>query len=125
MAQHTVNIAGDKHEFDPKRWTTTNNQNGATYNQNGATTNQNGAATNQNGAAASQNGATTRARLPKRDPETGINILIIGAGMGGLMTTLECWRKGQNIVGILERNEGPVYSGLHRALRSHGDNTSA
>lgn len=50
-------------------------------------------------------------QLPDRLPETGIDVLIIGAGMGGLMAALECWRKGNNIVGILERNDGPVYSG--------------
>jgi 2-polyprenyl-6-methoxyphenol hydroxylase-like FAD-dependent oxidoreductase len=38
-------------------------------------------------------------------------MLIVGAGIGGLMSTLECWRKGHNVVGILERQEGPVYSG--------------
>lgn len=50
--------------------------------------------------------------LPKRYPSTGIDVLVVGAGMGGLMTTLECWRKGHNVVGILERNDGPVYSGM-------------
>ncbi|KAI0121122.1 putative monooxygenase [Xylariales sp. AK1849] len=52
-----------------------------------------------------------RSRRPKRHPETGVDVLVVGAGMGGLMTALECWRKGHSIVGILERNEGPVYSG--------------
>lgn len=85
MAPHAINVAGDRDEFDPKRWTSTTGQ----------------------------NGVMTHSQLPKRQPETGINVLIIGAGMGGLMTTLECWRKGHNIVGILERNEGPVYSGWH------------
>lgn len=49
--------------------------------------------------------------MPKRSPITGVDVLIVGAGMGGLTTALECWRKGHNVVGILERNEGPVYSG--------------
>nr|UIK22907.1 FAD-dependent monooxygenase [Trichoderma rhododendri] len=49
--------------------------------------------------------------LPKRHPETKVNVLIVGAGFGGLMTALECWRKGHNVVGILERNTGPNYSG--------------
>ncbi|KAB8068439.1 hypothetical protein BDV29DRAFT_199418 [Aspergillus leporis] len=75
MAHYQVNIAGDKHEFDPERWT------------------------------------AEPSRLPTRYPETNINVLIVGAGMGGLMTALECWRKGHNVIGILERNEGPVYSG--------------
>jgi hypothetical protein len=52
--------------------------------------------------------------LPKRAPETHVNVLIVGAGFGGLMTALECWRKGHNVVGILERSQGPNYSGwLH------------
>lgn len=82
-----VNIPGDKHEFDPERWTNVPSENG------------NG---NTNGSKHSK---------PDRQPETGIDVLIVGAGMGGLMTALECWRKGHNIVGILERNDGPVYSG--------------
>ncbi|KAF7162474.1 hypothetical protein CNMCM5623_007765 [Aspergillus felis] len=49
--------------------------------------------------------------LPKRHPETHVDVLIVGAGVGGLMTALECWRKGHNVVGILERNSGPNYSG--------------
>ncbi|KAL2173102.1 uncharacterized protein P884DRAFT_212997 [Thermothelomyces heterothallicus CBS 202.75] len=49
--------------------------------------------------------------LPKRHPETHVNVLIVGAGVGGLMTALECWRKGHNVVGILERSAGPNYSG--------------
>ncbi|KUI64703.1 6-hydroxynicotinate 3-monooxygenase [Cytospora mali] len=49
--------------------------------------------------------------LPKRDPETHVNVLIVGAGLGGLMTALECWRKGHNVVGILERSQGPNYHG--------------
>ncbi|KAJ6083567.1 hypothetical protein N7467_007702 [Penicillium canescens] len=49
--------------------------------------------------------------LPKRAPETHVNVLIVGAGFGGLMTALECWRKGHNVVGILERSQGPNYSG--------------
>ncbi|PIA99770.1 hypothetical protein CB0940_02474 [Cercospora beticola] len=50
-------------------------------------------------------------RLPDRQPETHLNVLIVGAGPSGLMTALECWRKGHNVVGILERSKGPVYTG--------------
>ena len=50
-------------------------------------------------------------RLPKRDPETHLKVLIIGAGLAGLVTALECWRKGHNVVGILERSNGPMYAG--------------
>jgi NADPH-dependent 2,4-dienoyl-CoA reductase/sulfur reductase-like enzyme len=52
--------------------------------------------------------------LPRRAPETHVNVLIVGAGFGGLMTALECWRKGHNVVGILERSHGPNYSGWLR-----------
>ena len=65
--------------------------------------------------------ASSRSSLPKRHPETNINVLIVGAGYAGLMTALECWRKGHNVVGILERNSGPNYSGLliHLHLEEH------
>lgn len=51
------------------------------------------------------------ARLPTRAPETKLNILIIGAGFSGLVSALECWRCGHNVVGILDRNQGPLYTG--------------
>lgn len=47
---------------------------------------------------------------PERHPSTGISVLIIGAGVGGIMTALECWRKGHD-VRILERGSGPVETG--------------
>lgn len=77
-------VTGDKHEFDPARW--------------------------KRGPMQGSNG-TDGTGLPKRQPETGIDTLIVGAGVGGLMTALECWRKGHNVVSILERNDGPVYTG--------------
>jgi NADPH-dependent 2,4-dienoyl-CoA reductase/sulfur reductase-like enzyme len=49
--------------------------------------------------------------LPKRGTETNLNVLVVGAGPSGLMTALECWRKGHNVVGILERSSGPTYTG--------------
>ena len=48
---------------------------------------------------------------PPRHAETGINVLIVGSGVSGLMTAMECWRKGHNVVKILEKNEGPIYTG--------------
>ncbi|KAH7396376.1 putative monooxygenase [Pyrenochaeta sp. MPI-SDFR-AT-0127] len=89
-----INITGDKHEFDPDLWK--NDKTNGTNHANGDT-------------AASDSSVHTQ--LPNRHPATGIDVLVVGAGMGGLMTTLECWRKGHNIVGILERSDGPVYSG--------------
>ncbi|KAG9229995.1 putative monooxygenase [Amylocarpus encephaloides] len=50
-------------------------------------------------------------RLPRRGQQTGVNVLIVGAGLAGLTCALECWRKGHHIVGILERNHGPNYAG--------------
>lgn len=45
-----------------------------------------------------------------RYPETGINVLVAGAGIGGLTCALECWRKGHN-VRVLDRLPGPVWTG--------------
>ena len=50
-------------------------------------------------------------RRPKRAPETGIDILIVGAGYSGLVAAMECWRKGHNVLPILERSEYPVCNG--------------
>jgi NADPH-dependent 2,4-dienoyl-CoA reductase/sulfur reductase-like enzyme len=111
------NIAGDKHEFDPDLWTSSispvKNETNGTDGTNGTHV-----ANGRNGAT-QKNGSTTHSKLPNRHPETGIDVLIVGAGMGGLMATLECWRKGHNIVGILERNNGPVYSGAYHPAYLH------
>lgn len=53
---------------------------------------------------------TDTASRVERYPETGISVLIVGAGIGGLMTALECWRKGLRVK-VLERSAGPVYTG--------------
>lgn len=45
-----------------------------------------------------------------RYPETGIDVLIVGAGLGGLTCALECWRKGHNVQ-ILDRSPGPIMTG--------------
>ncbi|KAJ5274863.1 hypothetical protein N7497_005471 [Penicillium chrysogenum] len=58
-----------------------------------------------------QKWSSTASQLPKRSPNTYLNVLIVGAGLAGLITALECWRKGHNVVGILERSQGPVYTG--------------
>ena len=55
-------------------------------------------------------GVTGMATKLKRYPETGISVLVVGSGIGGLMTALECWRKGHSVQ-ILERSAGPVYTG--------------
>ena len=46
----------------------------------------------------------------KRCPESGISVLIVGAGMGGLMSAMECWRKGHT-VRILEKTKEAVFTG--------------
>lgn len=51
-------------------------------------------------------------KLAERQRETHLNVLVVGAGLCGLMTALECWRKGHNVVGILDRSEGPIYAGM-------------
>lgn len=43
-------------------------------------------------------------------PPSGISILIVGAGVGGLMSALECRRKGHN-VRIIERTPTPSTAG--------------
>ena len=40
----------------------------------------------------------------ERFPETGLKVIIIGAGVGGLAAALECWRKGCDVT-VLERVE--------------------
>ncbi|KAH8166781.1 hypothetical protein CIB48_g1435 [Xylaria polymorpha] len=54
-----------------------------------------------------------------RYPETGISILIVGAGLGGLTCALECWRKGHN-VRIIERSPGPVWTGDNVQIQPSG-----
>ena len=41
------------------------------------------------------------------DPPSGIDVLIVGAGVGGLVAALECHRKGHN-VRIWERSKVPA-----------------
>ena len=44
------------------------------------------------------------------EPPTGINVLIIGAGVGGIVAALECHRKGHN-VRIWERSRSAAAGG--------------
>jgi monoamine oxidase len=46
---------------------------------------------------------------------TGIDVLIIGTGLAGLVAALECVRKGHN-VRVLERNENINTAGKRRIL---------
>ena len=105
MAQHTTTlfVNGDKDEFDPDRWSAATSNNGA----HGAHEAVN------NGGNSNTDAYTTNSSLPKRHPDTGINVLIVGAGLAGLMFAIESWRKGHNVIQILERSESPIYSGEH------------
>lgn len=52
-----------------------------------------------------------------RYPETGISVLIVGAGMGGIVSALECHRKGHTVK-VVERSKAPVYTGEHHEYAS-------
>ena len=56
--------------------------------------------------------------VTKRYPDTGISILIVGAGVGGLMTALEGWRKGFQ-VRVLERSPCEVTTGTWALHHTH------
>ncbi|KAJ5679750.1 hypothetical protein N7462_007994 [Penicillium macrosclerotiorum] len=49
-------------------------------------------------------------QLPERSPQSGITVLIVGAGVAGLMAGLECWRKGHD-VRIVEKSSSRLLSG--------------
>lgn len=42
---------------------------------------------------------------------TGISCLVVGAGVGGLMTALECRRKGHDVQ-VIERSLRPSTAGI-------------
>ncbi|CAN9252061.1 unnamed protein product [Alternaria sp. RS040] len=61
----------------------------------------------------------------ERELPTGVDVLVVGGGIGGLTCAIEAYRKGHN-VRILERNQEGQYSGLldyHRT--SNCANTTA
>ena len=47
----------------------------------------------------------------KRAPSNGISVVVVGGGVGGLMTALECWRIGCS-VRVLERSRQNITSGM-------------
>ena len=89
---------------------TTNGTTSEAYNgTNGATSN--GVATLVD--ASFQEDLPLRTSTPsvKRYPKSGISILVVGAGVGGLLAALECWRKGHD-VRVLEKSSTHVMTGL-------------
>ena len=52
----------------------------------------------------------TGAASVKRYPTSSISIIVVGAGIGGLLAALECWRKGHD-VRVLEKNRNEVMTG--------------
>ncbi|ETI19892.1 hypothetical protein G647_08907 [Cladophialophora carrionii CBS 160.54] len=46
----------------------------------------------------------------ERYPDSGITVLIVGCGPGGLMSALECWRKGCTVQ-LIDRAYAPVNTG--------------
>lgn len=55
-------------------------------------------------------GKTGEGRLPERKSSSGISVLIVGAGVAGLLACLECWRQGHD-VRIVERSTLRLLSG--------------
>lgn len=41
----------------------------------------------------------------ERYPSLDLSVLVVGGGVGGLLTALECWRKGCD-VRVLEKEKG-------------------
>ena len=73
--------------------------------------------TQAQGVAETVTGMATRL---KRYPETGITVLVVGAGIGGLTTAIESWRKGHS-VRILERSVTPIYTGKRNRIVAVSD----
>ena len=69
-----------------------------------------------------------RSGTPEQLPDTGVSVLIVGAGIGGLTCALECWRRGHQ-VRILERSKTENLLGTNsicgcrgkRLTRAQGD----
>jgi ribulose 1,5-bisphosphate synthetase/thiazole synthase len=46
-----------------------------------------------------------------RYPSTGLDIIIVGAGLGGMMPAIECWRKGHEVQ-IIEKESALSTAGM-------------
>ena len=58
----------------------------------------------------------TQNEIQERYPSSGISVLIVGAGVAGLMAALECSRQG-HVVRIVERASSRLLSGMITILR--------
>lgn len=47
-----------------------------------------------------------------RHPALNLKVIIVGAGVGGLLSALECWRKGCDVV-VLEKNKDISLLGMY------------
>lgn len=47
-----------------------------------------------------------------RQPALNLKVIIVGAGVGGLLSALECWRKGCDVV-VLEKNKDISLLGMY------------
>lgn len=61
--------------------------------------------------------STDPGRLPEREASSGISVLIVGAGVAGLLACLECWRQGHE-VRIIERSASRLLSGKYYPEKS-------
>ena len=52
----------------------------------------------------------TQTSQMEREPATGISVLVVGAGIGGLTFAIESYRKGHD-VRVIERSPERQYSG--------------
>lgn len=53
--------------------------------------------------------------VPEKSAPSGISVLVIGAGVAGLMASLECWRKGHE-VRVIEKSATRILSGKSNAI---------
>jgi heterodisulfide reductase subunit A-like polyferredoxin len=60
----------------------------------------------------------SRGLLPEQSAPSGISVVIVGAGVAGLMASLECWRKGHE-VRIIEKSATRILSGKQTTLSCH------
>ncbi len=61
----------------------------------------------------------------ERYPSLGLKVVVVGAGVGGLMAALECWRKGCDVIVLERANEISVLGNLtSKRPESHRDDSN-